>query len=110
MPALPRDPRGQAVEFTWIASAALPILPALLGRWLPDGRRVGHEWIACNPTRMDRRPGSFKVSLRTGRWADFATGDKGGDAIALAAYLFNVSQLEAARRLAAMLGIQERAR
>ena len=40
-----------------------------------------------NPTRPDRRAGSFKVNLRTGRWADFATGDKGGDAVSLAAYL-----------------------
>jgi hypothetical protein len=28
-----------------------------------------------------KRAGSFKVSLQTGRWADFATGDKGSDAV-----------------------------
>ena len=45
----------------------------------------GHEYVARNPTRADRRPGSFKINLRTGRWADFATGDKGGDPVSLAA-------------------------
>jgi len=42
---------------------------------------------------------------RAGLWCDFATGDRGGDVISLAAYLFNLSQAEAARRIAAMLGI-----
>jgi hypothetical protein len=61
--------------------------------------------VARNPTRTDRSPGSFKVNLHTGRWADFATGDKGSDAISLAAYLFGLKQSEAARRIADMLGI-----
>ena len=74
-------------------------------RWLPDGRREGDEWSARNPRRADRRRGSFKVNLRTGKWADFATGDKGGDLVALAAFLFRISQSEAARQLADMLGI-----
>ena len=45
----------------------------------------GHEWVAKNPTRADRHAGSFSVNLRSGKWADFATGDKGGDVVALAA-------------------------
>jgi hypothetical protein len=98
---------NQRIDYTRVAAAALPCLPLLLARWLPDGRREGREWVARNPTRADRRPGSFKVNLATGRWADFATGDKGGDAISLAAHLHGLSQLEAARRLAEMLGLQE---
>lgn len=93
------------IRFEAIAAAALPRLPELARRWLPDGRCVGHEWVALNPTRPDRRPGSFRVNLATGRWADFATGDKGGDAISLAAYLHGVSQIAAARKVAAILGI-----
>ena len=77
----------------------------LLRRWLPDGRLEGHEYLARNPRRSDRRPGSFKVNITTGRWADFATGDKGGDPISLVAYLADVSQSDAARLLARMLGI-----
>src|SRR5215203_2320581 len=84
--------RQHRLDFQHINAAALPVLPALLARWLPDGRKQGAEWIARNPTRTDRRPGSFSVNLRTGRWADFATGERGGDVISLAAYLHGLRQ------------------
>ncbi|WP_046868214.1 hypothetical protein [Microvirga massiliensis] len=93
------------IDFNRVNRAALEALPYLLGRWLPDGRALGQEWTARNPTRVDRRPGSFRINLRSGRWADFATGDTGGDPVSLAAYLFNLSQAEAASRLVGMLGI-----
>jgi hypothetical protein len=93
------------IDFRGINDAALQRLPLMVLRWLPEGRREGQEWVCRNPTRADRSPGSFKVNLRTGRWADFATGDGGGDAISLAAYLFGLRQSEAARRIATMLGI-----
>ena len=89
-----------------IAGAALARSPDILIRWLPDGRREGSEWVARNPTRGDGRPGSFKINIRTGRWADFATGDSGGDIVSLAAYLFGLSQTEAADRVSQMLGIR----
>jgi hypothetical protein len=75
---------------------------------LPGGRREGREYVARNPRRADRTAGSFRINLTTGRWADFATDDAGGDPVSLAAYLFDLSQLDAARRLAAMLGMHER--
>jgi CHC2 zinc finger len=93
------------INFEAINRAALRALPAILARFLPCGRIKGREYVALNPTRADRRTGSFKVNLRTGRWADFATGDNGGDAISLVAYIERVSQAEAARRLAGMLGV-----
>ena len=77
----------------------------LLARWLPDGRVQGHEFVARNPRRADRSPGSFCINLCTGRWADFATGDTGGDVVSLGAYLGDLSQVEAARRIAEMLGV-----
>ena len=95
----------QRLDFEVINDAARANLPALLRRWLPGGCVVGHEYVARNPTRADRRPGSFKVNVRTGMWADFATGDKGGDPISLAAYLAGTRQAEAARSLAEMLGV-----
>jgi len=85
-------------------AAALPVLAKLLARWLPDGVRRGDEWVARNPKRTDRRPGSFSINLRTGAWADFATGDRGGDPVSLAAYLFDLRQAEAARKITHMLG------
>lgn len=39
-----------------------------------------------------------------GRWADFATGDKGGDAISLRAYIDRSTQAEAARKIMRMIG------
>ena len=93
------------VSFDKINAAALTDLPAVLRRWLPDARVVGEELVAKNPTRPDRRPGSFKINSRTGQWADFATGDRGGDPVSLIAYLDGCGQVEAARHLAEALGI-----
>ncbi len=96
---------ARPVDFVAINDAALAALPALLRRWLPDGAVRGHEFVARNPRRADRTAGSFSVNLNTGRWADFATGDAGGDVISLAAYLGGISQGDAARRLGEMLGV-----
>jgi len=98
------------VDFGAINAAALDALPALLDRWLPDGRRQGREYVARNPRRDDRSLGSFKVNLVTGRWSDFAIGASGGDPVSLAAYLLDLGQADAARRLAGMLGVQEHLR
>ncbi len=95
-----------AVDFEAINRAALASLPTLLRRWLPDGRLMGREYTARNPRRADRRPGSFRINVNSGRWADFATGDKGGDVVSLAAYLNDTGQAEAARALADMLGVR----
>ena len=106
-----RSPSSQSrvirprLNFAAINNAVLPVLPVLLARWAPDGITRGCEYVARNPTRADRCPGSFKVNIRTGRWADFATGDKGGDVVSLAAYLAGTGQVEAARNLAGMLGL-----
>ena len=98
------EPRRR-IAFARIAFVALGNADAIVRRWLPDGHHEGREWSALNPRRGDRRRGSFKINLRTGKWADFATGERGGDLIALAAFLFGVSQAEAAKRVAEMLGI-----
>ena len=101
-----RDPiKKGRLDFGAVNAAARRELPLLLARWLPDGRVNGREYEARNPRRGDRHPGSFRVNLRTGRWSDFATGDKGGDPGSLAAFLFNLAQIDAARRLADMLGV-----
>jgi hypothetical protein len=99
--------RGR-VNFEDVTGATLAVLPSLLARWLPDGRIEGNEYTALNPRRSDRHLGSFKINLLTGRWADFAGGAVGGDPISLAAYLGGLSQVEAAKRLADMLGIEAR--
>ena len=90
--------------FAEVNAVALPMLESLCHRWLPDGRRVNREFVARNPTRADKTPGSFRINLNRGLWADFATGDKGGDPISLYAYLNGLRQIEAAHRLADELG------
>jgi hypothetical protein len=101
----PTQVRTHLISFSTINAEALRVLPTLLARWLPDGKIMGREYVAHNPRRADRHLGSFKVNLLTGRWADFATADKGGDVVSLAAYLFNLPQVDAARRLTRMLGL-----
>ncbi|WP_292530399.1 hypothetical protein [Methylocystis sp.] len=98
---------NQRLDFEIINQAALSALPAVLARVLPSGKAVHKEWVSLNPRRRDRSLGSFKVNRFNGKWCDFATGDKGGDPISLVAYVEGVSQSEAARLLAQMLGMNE---
>lgn len=94
------------IDFAAVNAAALSALPLLVRRWLPDGRVLGREYVARNPRRSDRKPGSFKINLHSGKWADFASGDAGGDPVSLAAYLAGTGQADAARSLAEMLGLR----
>jgi putative DNA primase/helicase len=97
---------AERIDFAAIAHEALSSLRAILKRILPGGRVVGREYVALNPTRADRRLGSFKICIlgsRAGCWSDFATGHKGGDVISLVAYVENISQQQAAKLVARML-------
>lgn len=93
------------VAFDRTNAAALRNAEVVVQSLLPNGRREGTEWVARNPLRADRRIGSFKVNLTTGKWADFATGDRGGDLVSLAAFVVGLSQRDAAIRLAESLGV-----
>ena len=98
------NPRRRGLDFRDTAQLALRAGPRLVTKWLPGGRLFGNEWVARNPRRPDRTAGSFKVNVKTGRWADFATGDAGGDLIALLAYLRGCSQAQAARVIIMEIG------
>lgn len=91
--------------FADVNDCALLQLESLCNRWL-TGTRRGREFVALNPTRSDRRPGSFLINLNRGVWADFATGDRGSDPVSLYAYLNGMSQFTAARALAVELGVR----
>lgn len=93
------------INFGLINDRALASLDSLLAQWLPDGKREGREYKALNPKRADGKLGSFSINLTTGAWADFATDDKGGDPVSLYAYLYNLSQLDAARAVADLVGV-----
>ena len=91
------------IDIAEVARAALPHLTALCQRWLPGGRLEGREWTVGS---LRGEPGrSCRVNTATGRWCDFSTGERGGDAVSLAAAIARCSQIEAARALAAMLGM-----
>jgi hypothetical protein len=72
-----------------IARALAVRIRSLVQELLPHGREHRGEWVALNPTRGDRTPGSFAIHLdgiKAGVWADFRTGDR-GDALDLVAYV-----------------------
>lgn len=89
-----------------IAAAALARFDSVVD-WLGigGGKVQGPEYLALNPLRSDAKPGSFTINRNTGHWGDFATGDKGGDLVSLAAYLRSEKQGEAAVALAGFLDI-----
>lgn len=88
-----------------VAAVAVQHADIIVQEWLPEGHRQAAEWVSRNPTRADKHAGSFSVSLVDGCWHDFATGDSGGDLVALCAYLMNVRQTDAARIVADRLGL-----
>jgi hypothetical protein len=91
------------IDFATINAAALAVLPSLVARWLPNGRRVGHEWVVGS---IRGEPGnSLKVNLRTGVWRDFAEDIGGSDPISLAAAVAGLGQADAARHLAKCLRV-----
>ncbi len=92
-------------KFQRINHDILPMISRLVPSILPQGRRNGDYWVALNPTRSDRTLGSFKINLKNGYWADYATGDKGGDLISLTAYLYGMGQGEAADYISKLAGI-----
>ena len=91
------------IDFRRIAEIALPCLAEILDHLQVKHRRAGPEIEMINPTRDDRQFGSFRISMRSGRWADFATGDTGGDVVSLVAYLCSSRQIDAARRISSLL-------
>ena len=95
---------GAPIDFAAINASAIPHLETLCRRWLPGGKRIGMEWT-CGSLHGEAG-GSCKVNLRTGKWADFAAGRSGGDPISLAAAVAGTGQVEAARNLARMLGLE----
>ncbi len=65
--------------------------------WFPAGKKRGHEFVVGD---LNGSPGdSLSINLNTGVWRDFASGDGGGDLIALYAAMHRIEQGEAYKRL-----------
>jgi hypothetical protein len=93
------------IDFATLNATLLSRARDLLPTWMPGGKWEGPEWIAINQTRSDNGPGSFKANSQTGKWADFATENKGRDLISLYGYVKGLKNGEAARALAEELGM-----
>ena len=92
------------INFTQVKNFLKGHEKAILKHLLPTSQTAGSEYIALNPTRNDKNLGSFRINTTTWKWADFATGDKGGDIISLYAYIKSVNQLTAAKELLRLIG------
>ena len=80
-----------------IAESLAPSQETILTQICPGGTISGREYMAGS---INGGPGkSFSFNLVTGKWADFATGEKGGDIIALYAAVNRINNAEAARTL-----------
>lgn len=92
------------IDFEKASQAALNHFPEILAELLPHGITKGREYLCGD---LAGNPGqSLSVNLDNGKWADFATGDKGGDPVSLVAAIHGVSQAEAAHVLNEQLGIK----
>ena len=92
------------IDFTQVKNYLKGREEVILRRLLPTGKKAGNEYVALNPKRSDAHLGSFRINTTTWKWADFATGDKGGDIISLYAYIKSVNQLTAAKELLRLIG------
>lgn len=100
------NPVWERLDFGSINAAAAARGRDLVQQWLPGGRLCGSEYLALNPRRADNHLGSFSVNISTGAYYDHASGDGGGDFVALYAFVRRIDrQSDAARALAAELGM-----
>lgn len=96
-------PEPSRIDFRGIAQALLAQAEHLVAQWLPGGRRRGHEWTCGDLSGAEGT--SCSVNLNSGAWADFASGEKGGDLLGLYAAKHGLSMAKAARELQAQLGL-----
>lgn len=108
MAAVEKIARAEArPDFAAINRAASERAEDVCRRLLPGGARLGRYWAAGDLGGGAGK--SLRVRLdgeRAGAWIDNATGEKGGDFVSLAAAVARMSQAEAARNLARMLGVE----
>lgn len=85
------------MDFRGLADRLLADADRLLAQWLPAGRRQGNEY-KCGSVAGEAGD-SLSINIRTGRWADFASGERGGDLIDLYAAIHSLELGEAYREL-----------
>jgi putative DNA primase/helicase len=89
------------IDFKSINATALQFAEAILVAMFPLGKRRGPEFVVGS---LNGEAGkSLSINIHTGKWADFAAGQQGGDLTSLLAAKEGISQPDAAKKLAAMI-------
>ena len=89
------------VPFDEIKERAIPFAEGIGQRLIPGCTVKGGWYVVSSPWREDRNP-SLGISLTTGRWRDFATGDR-GDMVDLWHRITKDTMVESARAIARMI-------
>ena len=97
------------LDFKGLNEYALSNIDSVLLHYLPNGKKVGHEYQVLNPRRDDKNLGSFSINFNTGAWSDFADNASGQDVISLVAYVKGIGQGEAFKELSDFLNYGNRA-
>lgn len=93
------------INFTALADALLRDADNLVPRWLPGGERRGHEYV-CG-SLAGGKGSSCSINLVSGKWADFASDEKGNDLLSLYAAIHGLSQGKAAAEVAREEGLED---
>jgi predicted P-loop ATPase len=100
------DPKAfPPIQFEALARALLVSVHSLLPCWLPGGVVRGHEYV-CG-SLSGGQGSSFSVNLTNGRWADFASDERGNDLISLYAAIHGLDQGRAAVEVARAEGLED---
>lgn len=89
------------MDFKQLHQQTLPKLEQLLRDIFPAGKLLGREFKVGN--LRGEAGDSLSINLDTGQWADFATGDKGGDFVSLLASKLGYRQSDAGALVSVML-------
>lgn len=100
----PPRPPLPPINFAALADALLGQADVLVPQWLPGGVQRVHEY-QCGSVSGGAGT-SCSVNLVTGRWADFATGEQGGDLVSLYGAAFGLTAAKAAVTLAQLYGLE----
>jgi putative DNA primase/helicase len=93
------------IKFAELADALLDRGAQLVLAWLPGGVQRGHEYVCGSLSGGSGT--STSVNLTNGRWADFASDEKGNDLISLYAAMHGLSMGKAAVQVAREEGLED---
>jgi putative DNA primase/helicase len=94
------------IQFGALAAALLARAETLLQKWLPGGRRDGHEF-KCGSVKGEAGR-SCSINLVTGAWADFNTDERGRDLVSFYMACFDMESMAAAAlQVAAEEGLED---